>query len=324
MDSTRFTFLWRVATGTLSAMSVAAAPGVRAAVVVNPTKVQDLARLRQQVNATFADAGWSTPLWFETTPEDAGFAQAGAAVAQGAAVVVACGGDGTVRECARALSNTEVALGILPTGTGNLLANALALPMDVVGAIRGVTAGGRRRIDVGDLEGTTFLVMAGMGFDAEMVGDASERLKAHFGVAAYVWSALRRLLQRPMAVSVRLDGQAPLLRHARCVVVGKVGRLPGGIQLMDVEADDGQLGIAILTANNIRHWLKIVWAVVTRRSRVPRLETYRAKYVRIEARVAQRREIDGDEIAPGAAMAVNIVPRALLLCVPARETGDGK
>ena len=127
-----------------------------------------------------------------------------------------------------------------------------------------------------------------------------------------------------MAVSVRLDGQAPLLRHARCVVVGKVGRLPGGIQLMDVEADDGQLGIAILTANNIRHWLKIVWAVVTRRSRVPRLETYRAKYVRIEARVAQRREIDGDEIAPGAAMAVNIVPRALLLCVPARETGDGK
>lgn len=289
--------------------------------MVNPTKVQDLPRLRQQVDATFADAGWKPPIWFETTPEDAGFGQTRAAVTQGASVVVACGGDGTVRECARAVSQTDVALAVLPTGTGNLLANALALPMDPVGAIRAVTGGRRQRIDVGDVEGKTFLVMAGMGFDAEMVGDASERLKARFGIAAYVWSALRRLLERPIAVSVHLDDKPPLFRYARCVVVGKVGRLPGGIPLMEVAADDGELGVAILTANSIRHWLKIVWAIITRRVRVPRLETYRAKRVSIDARVVQRREIDGDEIAPGKTMLVNVVPGALILCGPEPAAG---
>jgi diacylglycerol kinase family enzyme len=297
-------------------MQTPIAPEVRAAVVVNPIKVGDLAGLMKQVNAAFQEAGWREPVWYETSADDAGFGQASAAVAQGVAVVIACGGDGTVRECVRALSGTEVALGILPTGTGNLLARALNIPLEPKGAMNVVTGGHRRRIDVGDADGTTFLVMAGMGFDAEMVGDASEGLKARFGLAAYVWTALGSLLKKRMRVRVILDERPPLSRYARSVLVGKVGQLPGGIQLMNVQADDGNLAVAIITANSLGHWLKIAWAIVTRRTRVPRVETYHAKRVRIEATLVQRREIDGDEIEPGTIMNVRVVPQALLVCLP--------
>jgi YegS/Rv2252/BmrU family lipid kinase len=289
---------------------------LRAAIVVNPTKVADLQGMMQRAGAALHEAGWAEPLWYETTASDSGFGQAKAAIEQGVAVVVACGGDGTVRECVRALCGTEVALGILPAGTGNLFAHAMAIPVNVAGAIEIVTRGQRRRIDVGDAAGKTFLVMAGMGFDAEMVGDASEDLKARIGVGAYVLSALQRLLKKPMRVRVTLDQQPSLERYARCVLVGKVGRLPGGIQLMDVKADDGILAVVIITANTIGHWIKIAWAIVTRRSRVPRVETYHAKSVHIEATYTQRRQVDGDEIAPGRTMDFKVAPRAVLVCVP--------
>lgn len=297
-------------------MHASPAPKVRAAVIVNPTKIVDFQGLAQRVKAAFDAAGWAEPVWYETTPTDSGFGQTKAAVDQGMDVVVACGGDGTVRECVRALCGSDVALGILPAGTGNLLAHAVGIPLTADGALDVVTGGHRRRIDVGQTGDKAFLVMAGMGFDAEMVGDASETLKARLGIAAYVWTALHRLVKKPMRVLITLDDKPPLGRYARCVVVGKVGRLPGGIQLMDVEADDGRLALAIISANRLTHWLKIVWALVTRRSRVPRVETHRASRVRIEATSLQRRQVDGDELEAGTTLDAHVMPGALLLCAP--------
>ncbi len=264
-------------------VSTAAQAKPTRAVIVNPTKVVNLQSLQAQVSAAFQEVGWATPTWYETTAEDAGLGQTEAAIKQGVGLVVACGGDGTVDACVTGLRGTDLALGILPTGTGNLLARALKIPLDLVGALNVITGGNHRRIDVGEADGNTFLVLAGMGLDAELVGDASEGLKARIGVAAYVWTALRRLLKKPMNVRVTLDQQPPLRRYARSVLAGKVGQLPGGIQFMDVEPDDGRLAVAIITANGIRHWMKILWAVLTRQTRVPRVEIYHAKVVHIEA-----------------------------------------
>lgn len=294
----------------------------RAAVVVNPTKVTQLGDFKKTVNAAFEQRGWQAPLWYETTAADAGYRQTLEAVQRGVNAVVACGGDGTVQQCAKALCGSEVPLAILPAGTGNLLAYALGLPRDAQRVIDLVTSGQRRCIDVGEADGTPFMVMAGMGFDAEMVGDASERLKAYVGVVAYVWTALKRLLESPMLVHITLDGHQPIRRFARCVVVGKVGRLPGGIKLMDVEADDGRLAVAIVSPNSLRHWLKIAWAVITRRSRVPRVETYRAERVLIEATNEQRRQIDGDEISRDTRLSARVVPNAVFMCVP--TNGDSR
>lgn len=290
----------------------------RAAIVVNPTKVSELPSLTQRVNAAFERAGWGEPLWYETSATQPGFEQASTAVARGVSVVVACGGDGTVRECAKAVCNTPVALGLLPAGTGNLFARAMGIPLDVDRALAIVIDGERKRVDVGNANGTTFLVIAGMGFDAQMVGDASEGLKARIGIAAYVWTALRRLLEKPMHVEVTIDGSMTVARHARCVLVGKVGRLPGGLQLMDVEPDDGRLAVAIITARGLGHWLRIAWAVITRRDRLPRIETHRAVNVLIRASRPQRCEIDGDEVDSGRTIDARVVPGALLLCVSTR------
>lgn len=294
--------------------------GRRSAVVVNPSKLEDVAGLRRTVTAALAADGWPEPAWYETTPEDPGAGQATRAVEDGADVVLACGGDGTVMACVGALAGTDAALAVLPAGTGNLLAANLGLPLDPTAGVRVVTALGRRRIDVGVVEGHCFAVMAGMGFDADLLADASESLKARVGVAAYVWSALQHLRDRPMRVQVRLDDGVPFRRRARTVLVGNVGRLQGGIRLLvDAEPDDGLLDVAVIRAETPGQWLALASGVLRGRGRVPSMEVFRARSVTVESDREQPRELDGDLIAPGRSLGVTLRPSALLLCVPQPE-----
>ena len=93
----------------------------RAAFVVNPTKVTDLAGLRRRVETFLSKADWDEPLWLETTVEDPGVGMCKQAVDEGCAVVFVCGGDGTVMAAATALAGTDVPMAIVPLGTGNLL-----------------------------------------------------------------------------------------------------------------------------------------------------------------------------------------------------------
>jgi diacylglycerol kinase family enzyme len=253
----------------------------------------------------------------ETTPEDPGGGQAADAVRRGAEVVFACGGDGTVMACAGALAGTGTALAILPSGTGNLLATNLGLPSAVSDGVRVAVAGARKLIDLGHCERTYFTVMAGMGFDAQMIDGTSERLKARVGWPAYVLGALRRLRERPERVRIRLDGGVPLTRRARTVLIGNVGRLQGGIPLLpDAQPDDGWLDVAVLTPHTLGHWLAMAWGVLRRRRDVRRMETFRARHVEVFSTRPQPRELDGDLIEPGRTLDVTVRPGALLLCVP--------
>ena len=175
---------------------------MRSAVVINPAKFTDLDAQRETVCAALASAGSPDPLWLETTVSDPGCGQAREAVREGVDVVFACGGDGTVRAVAEGLADSDVRLAILPAGTGNLLVANLDLPSDVDDAVALATAGGRRRIDLGELDGHPFAVMAGMGFDAAMMESTSEPLKKRLGWPAYVIGGLRRLRDRPMRLTI--------------------------------------------------------------------------------------------------------------------------
>lgn len=291
--------------------------GQRSAVIVNPVRVDGVPRLRELLESTLTGAGWPAPLWYETTAADPGTGQARAAVAQGAQVVFVCGGDGTVRSVIAGLVGTDAALAVLPAGTGNLLAVNLGLPIDHAAAIAIAVRGGRRRIDVGEVDGEVFAVMAGMGFDAVLMDEASTTLKARIGPLAYVLSALKHLLDRPMRVLIKIDDAPALHRRARTVLVGNVGALQGGIALFpDAKPDDGRLDVAIIAPHHLGHWARIAWGVLWRHRRVPRLEILRCSRIRIHSDRTQPRELDGDMIAPNRTLNVSVRPGDLVVCCP--------
>jgi diacylglycerol kinase family enzyme len=296
--------------------------GPRTAVIVNPVKVSDLALLRRIVGVGLSAAGWPEPRWLETTAEDSGRGQTAQAVADGAELVFVCGGDGTVMAAVTALAGTDVALAVLPAGTGNLLAANLGLGTDAAAGVEVALEGGRKRIDVGVIGDRCFAVMAGMGFDAQMLEGTSEAAKKHIGWLAYVGGAAKHLRDRPMRVRIVLDGGAPMPRRPRSVIVGNVGRLQGGVRLLSAaRPDDGKLDVAVLSPNSLRHWAALGWAVLRRRKRVPLMETYTAERVEIFSNRAQPRQLDGDLIEPGKTMKIHVRPGALLLCVP-QPAGD--
>jgi diacylglycerol kinase family enzyme len=252
--------------------------------------------LRRTINEGLAQAGWPEPEFYETTPEDAGRGQAAEAVEKGAELVFACGGDGTVMAVVTALAGTDVAMAVLPAGTGNLLAANLGLATDAATGVQVALDGGRRRIDVGVVEDKCFAVMAGMGFDAEMLEGTSDTAKKHIGWLAYVGGAMKHLRNRPM-------------------------RLQGGVRLLgDAKPDDGKLDVAILSPRNLAHWASLGWAVIRRSKQVPRMETFTAERVEIRSNRPQPRQLDGDLIDPGRSLTIQVKHRALLLCVPQPES----
>ena len=287
------------------------------AVVVNPSKVDNLEQLRRTVDDTLTRAGWPAPQWFETTPDSPGLGQTRAAIESGAEVVFVCGGDGTVMSAVSALVGADASLAILPAGTGNLLAANLGLSTDLAAGLEVALEGGLRRLDVGAAEGQHFAVMAGMGFDAHMLDATSDTAKARIGWPAYVLGALKHLKDRPMRVTIRIDDGQPMRRRARSVLIANVGRLQGGVRLLSEAApDDGVLDVAVLTPRTLRNWAALGWGLMRRHSRVPSMEVFHGAKVNVISNRPQPRQLDGDVIDTGDRLLAEVVPGAFWLCVP--------
>ncbi|MBO3130248.1 diacylglycerol/lipid kinase family protein [Dermatophilus congolensis] len=308
----------------------------RVAVVVNPSKFSggDALRVRGQLRDAAVGLGWAEPMWLETTVEDPGRGQAQAALDEGVDVVCALGGDGTVRAVASALIGTGVPLGLLPGGTGNLLARNLGLPLDSpVEALRVALRGVDRRLDVGrvrlellrdeqvpldqaQLVEEFFLIMAGIGFDASMIAGAPEELKAQVGAVAYVWSGLRHLRGERFEVRMWTDGGPGVLRKARTVLFANVSELQGGISLLPAEPDDGLLDALVLTPKSLTGWLSVATHVLTRgRAGSERVHTSRFQSMQLRLRVPQHIQLDGDAIGLTRALDTSSLPGALVVRV---------
>jgi len=298
-------------------------PGARrAAVVANPTKHDDIARLRDTVRSAMAKHGWDEPLWLETTAEDPGTGQATQAVRDGVDLVLACGGDGTVTACAEGVAGSGVPLGILPLGTGNLLARNLGLPLGVDAALVASLTGTDRRLDAGSANGHTFVVMAGLGFDAKMLGESSEPLKKRLGSAAYVLSALRHLRDRPVRVSLVADGGPALRLRASAVIVGNVGWLQGGIRLLpDARPDDGALDAVVLTARGWAGWIRLAARVLLRRESPGQMTWVQFRQLTIHADREQPWELDGEVMGGTRRLMITTQPGRVLMRVPPAAAG---
>ncbi|WP_067430486.1 YegS/Rv2252/BmrU family lipid kinase [Nocardioides jensenii] len=293
-------------------------------VVLNPIKVEDVGQFRSIVSAMAREAGWSEPSWHYTTVEDPGTGMAHAASVSGADLVIVCGGDGTVREVCAELAGTGIPVGIIPAGTGNLLARNLAIPLYIRSAIDVALNGQDRAIDMvevsGDgLDGTThFMVMAGMGFDAAIMEGVNEDIKKKVGWLAYVLSALKSLMFPAVKVEVSVDDQPATVHRARTILVGNVGFLQAGMPLLpDALIDDGVLDVVLLHPKKFLSWIPLAIRVLTKRSKTDEtIERFTGRKVVVRAATDTPRQLDGDSIGPGRELVMECIHGRLLVRVP--------
>jgi YegS/Rv2252/BmrU family lipid kinase len=296
-------------------------PARRAAVIVHPGKHDDLAGFRAVVCKTMADLGWAEPHWLETSLQDPGGGLAAGAVRAGVDLVLASGGDGTITACVGGVAGTGIPLGVLPCGTGNLLARNLGLPLSLDEALTVALTGADRRLDVGTANGQPFVVMAGIGFDAQLLAGASEELKKRAGSAAYVLSALPHLRERPVRMALQADDGPPRQRWANGVIVGNVGSLQGNVRLLpDAVPDDGVLDVAVLTAWRWTQWLRLAVAVLTRRD-TDRVAHLACRELLLIAGRALPWEADGEVMGLTRQLRVTLQPGNLLVRVPPVAAG---
>lgn len=298
------------------------------AVVANPSKLDDAEKIRAVIDDVCATHGLDRPLWIETTVEDPGSGQTREALDQGADLVCALGGDGTVRAVAEVLAGGDVPLGLLPAGTGNLLARALGLPVDSLEDALAVVLDGRTsRIDVGTLtlDGSddehVFLVMAGMGLDAETMAHADERLKGVLGWPAYLVSGVKAAARGGFTARVQpRDGHATS-RTVRAVVIGNSGTLTGGMELMpEARLDDGLLDAAVIAPSGLPGWIRTIRTVLTAGRAHEHLERYQSTGFRVSTQHPRAVQLDGDAVGEHRKLECRVRPGVLPVRVLATNT----
>ncbi|AWB81940.1 hypothetical protein C3B44_05885 [Corynebacterium yudongzhengii] len=320
----------------------------RSVVIFNPVKV-DEDELRASVDTYVETYGWGEVSWVETSEDEPGENQARQAAEEGVDLVVVCGGDGTVRSVAAGLHNTDTALGVIPQGTGNLLARNLDIPLDLDHSVEVAYGGTTRRIDFcradvtrpdGSTETIPFAVMAGVGIDAQMIVNTDDDLKKKIGPLAYAVAIFKSLGGgNRLHVEHQIDDHEVKRSSAHTLIVGNCGELVGTIELIpDAEPDDGMLDFVLLRPQDLLGWVQItgriigqmitksIRKVIGRSTRVTGGEHEHRSLQYATGRSFHAKlskpdvfEIDGDTVGEVSEFRVTLEEKALSVRVPSRE-----
>jgi YegS/Rv2252/BmrU family lipid kinase len=231
-------------------------------------------------------------------------------------VIAAAGGDGTVNEIINGLADKDIPLGIIPLGTANVLADEIGLGRDADRVARTLASGAIKPIRVGRANGRRFTMMAGAGFDANVVNAVSLRLKKWVGPLAYVWqSMVQAAVDRFETCDVIIDGKA----YKTVSVVACNGRRYGGpfIAAPDASLSDDHFHVVLM---NGRGWLSVLryglGLVLGRLTRMHDVQLVSGRDVMVRGRAAQPVQADGD-IVTHLPLAISIDPQPLRVLHPA-------
>ncbi len=314
----------------------------RVAVIYYPGKI-DRRKLSAAVNLAVLPLGWEPTLWLPTSAEETGGAQVLRAIAQNATHILIGGGDGTIREVIEALTLNDlgdrVTLGILPAGTGNVLARNLGIDLGNLNlAVKRGLTGNRHPIDLGlariihDDESRAervFSVMAGVGLDAKIMQKTDPKLKRAIGWVAYIEGGLRALPTLFETMQVSVDSREPRKLKVVSLIIGNAGWLPGKITLMpDANLDDGLLDVAAVGPRRFWNWIdfwgRVTWLQALRENRqlrhlidatadVRTLENLNGRKIRVTPDRPVFIQLDGDPMGMVLEVEFEVQPRAVTM-----------
>ena len=314
---------------------------VHYAFVINPSK-PTAGETRAFIERFCTNRGIADIMFIETQLDKDGRACAFEALDHGADVVVAVGGDGTVRTVASALSGTGHALGIVPIGTGNLFARNMGIPVDDIDAALTVaTSHGSHLVDVGRLtllddettdHGHAFLIIAGIGFDALMIDDTDPELKKNISWLAYFVGGVKNLFApkfRGTLTVTSADGSTHTIKNLdfRTVMAGNCGQIPMFSLMPAASYDDGLLDFEIIdTTGGILGWANLFGDVVHQTiigkpeqnplSTNSTIEQVQGVSAEITLEKPAKAQVDGDMLPETKHIRFSVDHRALIVRVP--------
>ncbi len=254
-----------------------------------------------------------------TGPRTAG-AIAAKCIAEGADLVIAAGGDGTINEVVEGMKDSAVPLAILPGGTANVLANEIGLGSKLELAARSILGSAPRRISVGRMEnpkGTRhFLLMAGAGLDAHIIYNLNLPLKARLGKVAYWVGGLSQFGRALEQFAVTMDGRT---RTCTFALITKVRNYGGDFEIAQaVSLLDDEFEVVLFEGHSLRYAKYLIGMVAGRISGMSGVSVHRARDISIAAMPDDRvhLQIDG-EYAGGLPAKIGVVKDALTLLIPA-------
>jgi YegS/Rv2252/BmrU family lipid kinase len=299
----------------------------RALVITNPVAARTDEAANRAVVDTLTKGGWEVELRATGGPGDARrFALE--AVAAGVDVVGVFGGDGTIMQAAAALVGTETALGLIPGGTGNLLAGNLRIPANPVRAARAMLKSPAVPIDLGRMQRADgphyFAVACGAGYDARVMAETTTADKHRWRFAAYVATVFRLMPElKSTTHRITVDGET-FEAPAALVLVANCGEvIPPYVRLRrGIAPDDGLLDVVVLRADSLADSVRAVWELLREGgngTHAGHIGYARGRVVTVETLPAQPVQLDGEAhgLTPFTA---EIVPSAIRVLAPRKPT----
>lgn len=314
---------------------------VEYAFIINPSKT-GADQIREQIERFFEAHDVGEPMFIETRIDKDGKACAQEALERGAGAIVAVGGDGTVRTAASAVAGTDRPFGIIPIGTGNLFARNMHIPLgDVEAALTVATSHGSRKVDMGRMylldsdepeRGHAFLIIAGIGFDADMIDDTDPELKKNISWLAYFAGGVKHLFAPKYRGDIMIhdaDGRTTTTRGVafRTFMAGNCGQIPGFSLMPEASYEDGILDFELIdTSGGIIGWANLFGDVVhqtlthkagqnplSTNSSVSQIQGVKAR-IRLEKPALA--QVDGDVLTRTSHIEFTVQHRALCVRVP--------
>lgn len=271
-------------------------------------------------NKVFLDAGYEWDIALTQGSGD-GRKLAQQAIAEGVDVIVAYGGDGTLMDVASGMIGSQVPLGILPGGTGNVLSIELGIPREIQAGLHLIVNPDLHSIapiDAGQFGDQIFFQRAGVGLEADILVNVSREAKDKYGIFAYIMGGLQVLTERhPVHYHLEIDGEQIESAGLACLIANAGNLGVPGLQLdRTVNVYDGWLDVFVIRNVDLASIFSIAATVVGGVENQGTMPHWRARQVKVVAEPRQLIQADGELLKISSPIDVQIVPKAVRVIVP--------